>query len=161
MPPTPRLRRSGRRRLRRSSSSSALRSRRCGCSGRRWPRGCSADGGALAGACVTGVLEGSQASVAGVPRRRHVARAGWVEVGGVEYDGTNRLWTWSSPMVEDVWGHAQSEEGAKRAFEAWLREWLEKFPPPFQGRPPRNSRNPRRLGGGPEGAASRGPPPPG
>jgi hypothetical protein len=87
-------------------------------------------------AMSNGAIEWSQASVAGVPLRRHVARAGSVEVGAVEYDGTNRLWTWSSPLVEDVWGHAQSEEGAKRAFEAWLREWLENFRPLFEaGRP--------------------------
>lgn len=72
-----------------------------------------------------------QANVAGVPLRRFVARVGAVEVGAVEYDGTNRLWTWSSPLVEEIWGHAQSEEGAKRAFEAWLREWLENFRPFF------------------------------
>jgi len=35
--------------------------------------------------------------------------------------------------VEDVWGHAQSEGGAKRAFETWLREWLENFRPFFDG----------------------------
>jgi hypothetical protein len=79
-----------------------------------------------------GAIGWEQASVAGVPLRRFVARVGPVEVGAVEYDGTNRLWTWSSPLVEDVWGHAQSEGGAKRAFEAWLREWLENFRPLFE-----------------------------
>ena len=80
-----------------------------------------------------GLIGWTQASVAGVPLRRFVARVGTVDVGAVEYDGTNRLWTWSSPLVEDVWGHAQSESGAKRAFEAWLREWLETFRPFFDG----------------------------
>lgn len=80
-----------------------------------------------------GVIGWTQASVAGVPLRRFVARVGEVEVGAVEYDGTSRLWTWSSPLVEDVWGHAQSEGGAKRAFETWLREWLENFRPFFEG----------------------------
>jgi hypothetical protein len=79
------------------------------------------------------VIGWTQASVAGVPLQRFVAHVGEVEVGAVEYDGTNRLWTWSSPLVEDVWGHAQSEGGAKRAFEAWLREWLENFRPFFDG----------------------------
>ncbi len=74
-----------------------------------------------------------QASVAGVPLRRSVAPVGTIDVGTVEYDGTNRLWAWSSPLVEDVEGHAQSEGGAKRAFEAWLREWLENFRPFFEG----------------------------
>lgn len=75
----------------------------------------------------------TQASVAGVPLQRFVAHVGEVEVGAVEYDGTNRLWTWSSPLVEDVWGHAQSQGAAKRAFEVWLREWLETFRPFFEG----------------------------
>lgn len=80
-----------------------------------------------------GVIGWTQASVAGVPLQRFVARVGEVEVGAVEYDGTSRLWTWSSPLVEDVWGHAQSEGGAKRAFETWLREWLENFRLFFEG----------------------------
>ena len=74
----------------------------------------------------------SRASIAGVPLRRFVAQVGPVEVGAVEFDGPTRLWTWSSPLDDAVWGHAQSEEGAKRAFEAWLRGWLENFRPFFE-----------------------------
>jgi hypothetical protein len=69
----------------------------------------------------------AQASVAGVPLKRFVGRVGEVEVGAVEWDGSNRLWTWSSPLVEDAWGHAPTEHGAKRAFELWLRDWLGNF----------------------------------
>ena len=78
------------------------------------------------------ILEWRQASVAGVPLRRYVASVGAVEVGAVEYDGSNRLWTWSSPLAEDVWGHAAEEAAARKAFEAWLREWLENFRPFFE-----------------------------
>lgn len=73
------------------------------------------------------LIEWRRASVAGVPLRRTVARVGAIEVGAVEYDGSSRLWTWSSPLSEEVWGHAQSEAAAKQAFEAWLRAWLETF----------------------------------
>ncbi len=73
-----------------------------------------------------------QATVAGMPLRRHVGHVGEVEVGAVEFDGSNRLWTWSSPLAEDAWGHAQTEHGAKQAFEAWLRGWLENFRPFFE-----------------------------
>ncbi|GJD70640.1 hypothetical protein [Methylobacterium gnaphalii] len=68
-----------------------------------------------------------QASVAGVPLRRFVGRIGQIEVGSVEFDGSNRLWTWSSPLAEDAWGHAHDEAGAKQGFEVWLRAWLENF----------------------------------
>ena len=71
----------------------------------------------------------TQASVAKVPLRRFVGHVGPVEVGAVEFDGSNRLWTWSSPLAEDAWGHAQSEAGAKQGFEVWLRGWLENFRP--------------------------------
>ena len=71
----------------------------------------------------------TQASVANVPLRRFVGHVGPVEVGAVEFDGSNRLWTWSSPLAEDAWGHAQSEAGAKQGFEVWLRGWLENFRP--------------------------------
>lgn len=74
----------------------------------------------------------SQDSVAGVPLRRFVGRAGAVEVGAVEHDGGNRLWIWSSPLQEEAWGWAPSEEAAKRAFEGWLRGWLENFRPFFE-----------------------------
>ncbi len=73
-----------------------------------------------------------QDQVAGTPLRRYVGRVGGVEVGAVAYDASNRLWTWSSPLQEDVWGHAQDEDGAKLAFEAWLRGWLESFRPYFR-----------------------------
>jgi hypothetical protein len=74
----------------------------------------------------------TQDQVAGTPLRRYVGHVGGVEVGAVAYDGSNRLWTWSSPLQEDVWGHAQDEDAAKRAFEAWLRGWLESFRPYFR-----------------------------
>jgi hypothetical protein len=70
-----------------------------------------------------------QDTIAGVPLRRHVAHCRAIVVGAVEYDGSNRLWTWSSPLVEDAWGHAMTEAGAKQGFEAWLREWAENFRP--------------------------------
>lgn len=73
----------------------------------------------------------TQASVAEVPLRRLVARVGTIEVGIVEFDGTNQLWTWWSPLQEDAWGHAQTDFGAKQGFEVWLRGWLENFRPFF------------------------------
>lgn len=76
----------------------------------------------------------TQDTVANVPLRRFVGHVGTVEVGAVAFDGSNRLWTWSSPLAEDAWGHAQSEAGAKLGFEAWLRGWLENFRPLLEGR---------------------------
>lgn len=73
----------------------------------------------------------TQDRVARVSLRRFLGRVGEVEVGVVEFDGSNRLWTWSSPLDIEVWGHADSEEGAKLALEAWLRGWLENFRPFF------------------------------
>ncbi len=67
--------------------------------------------------------------VAGIPLRRLVGRVGQIEVGICEYDGSNRLWTWWSPLAEDVWGHAPSAEAAQQHCEAWLRAWLENFRP--------------------------------
>ena len=75
-----------------------------------------------------------QDRVAGVALRRFTAHVGSVEVGAVAYDGSNRLWTWSSPLSEEAWGHAPSESGAKQAFEVWLRGWLEAFRPFFETR---------------------------
>ena len=74
----------------------------------------------------------TQDSVADVPLRRFVGHVGPVEVGAVAYDGSNRLWTWSSPLAEDAWGHAPTDHGAKQAFEVWLRGWLEAFRPFFE-----------------------------
>ena len=74
----------------------------------------------------------TQDRVAGVALRRYVAHVGSVEVGAVAYDGSNRLWTWSSPLSDDAWGHAPSESGAKQAFEVWLRGWLKAFRPFFE-----------------------------
>lgn len=74
----------------------------------------------------------TQAVVAGVLLKRHVGRVGAVEVGAVEWDGSNRLWTWSSPLAEDVWGHALTEPAARQAFELWLRGWLDNFRPFFE-----------------------------
>ena len=68
-----------------------------------------------------------QDSVAQVPLKRHVGRVGAVEVGVVEYDWSNRMWVWSSPLAEDAWGWAPEEQGAKQAFEVWLRDWLSNF----------------------------------
>lgn len=75
----------------------------------------------------------TQARVANVPLRRFVGHVGAVEVGAVEFDGSNRLWTWSSPLAEDAWGRAQSEAGARQGFEVWLLAWLENFRPLLEG----------------------------
>jgi hypothetical protein len=75
------------------------------------------------------VIEWRQAAVAGVPLRRFTGHVGDIEVGFIEYDGSNRLWTWASPFAEDVWGHAPNHEGAQQAFETWLRGWLERLRP--------------------------------
>lgn len=83
---------------------------------------------------MSGTIAWTQDSVAGVPLRRHIGRVGPIEVGAVAFDGSNRLWTWSSPLAEDAWGHATDEAAAKQAFEAWLREWLENFRPFFAAR---------------------------
>jgi hypothetical protein len=74
----------------------------------------------------------TQDSIADVPLRRHIARIGAIEVAAVEWDGSNRLWTWSSRLADDAWGHALTEHGAKQGFEAWLRAWLENFRPFFR-----------------------------
>ena len=81
---------------------------------------------------MRGEITWTQESVAGVPLRRWVGRVGTVEVGAVEYDGSNQLWTWSSPLVVDAWGHAHHAAGAKQGFEVWLRRWLENFWPFFE-----------------------------
>jgi hypothetical protein len=65
--------------------------------------------------------------VAGVALDRHVGRAGALEEGTVMYDGSNRMWVWSSPLSDEAWGYGTSEAAAKRGFEAWLRQWLLNF----------------------------------
>ena len=60
------------------------------------------------------VIEWKQASVAGVRLRRFTGHVGGIEVGSVEFDGSNRLWTWSSPFAEDVWGHAPTQAAHNR-----------------------------------------------
>ncbi|MFG5117307.1 hypothetical protein [Methylorubrum sp. POS3] len=75
----------------------------------------------------------TQTRSAGVPLRRFTGQAGAIEVGIVEFDGSNRLWTWWSPLAEEAWGHAQDAEGAQHGFEVWLRGWLENFRPFFDG----------------------------
>ena len=72
-----------------------------------------------------------QDSVATMPLRRFVGQVGTVAVGAVDYDAANGFWVWSSPLAEDAWGWAASEDGAKKAFELWLRQWLENFRPFF------------------------------
>ncbi len=69
----------------------------------------------------------TQAGISEVPLQRFSGRVGVIEVGIVEYDGSNRLWTWWSPLAEDIWGHAQDAAGARQACEVWLRGWLENF----------------------------------
>lgn len=65
--------------------------------------------------------------IAGVPLRRYTARADKLDVGYVEYDGGNRMWVWASPLAEDAWGWGADEQGAQRALETWLRDWLQNF----------------------------------
>ncbi len=81
------------------------------------------------------VIVWTQDSVAGVPLRRSVGRVGAVEVGTVEYDGSNRFWIWATPLQEDAWGYGASEAAAKAAFEQWLKGWLENFRPFFETPP--------------------------
>jgi hypothetical protein len=66
----------------------------------------------------SGPITWTQDKAASVPLRRFVRHVGTVEVGAVAYDGSNRLWTWSSPLDIEAWGHAPTENGAKRAFES-------------------------------------------
>jgi hypothetical protein len=80
-------------------------------------------------------VEWRQASVAGVKLRRFTGHVGDIEVGFVEYDGSNRLWTWASPFAEDVWGHAPTQASAQQALETWLRGWLEKLRPVLDAPP--------------------------
>lgn len=68
-----------------------------------------------------------QDSVAGVKLSRHVGYVGPVEVGSVQYDGSNRFWIWSSPLQEDAWGYGPTENAAKQAMEEWLASWLKHF----------------------------------
>jgi hypothetical protein len=69
----------------------------------------------------------TQPNVAGVPVGRLIGHVGAVEVGAIEFDPSNRLWLWSSPLVEDAWGWAPTEMGAKGAASVWLRQWLGNF----------------------------------
>jgi hypothetical protein len=73
-----------------------------------------------------------QDSVAGVPLNRYVGYVGPVEVGSVQYDGSNRFWVWASPLQEDAWGYGPTEGAAKTAMELWLRSWLDNFRPFFK-----------------------------
>lgn len=73
----------------------------------------------------------TQGSIAEVPLHRFTGRVGTVEVAICEYDGSNRLWTWWSPLSEDAWGHAANAEGAQQHCEIWLQGWLENFRPFF------------------------------
>ena len=76
----------------------------------------------------------TQDRIADVPLDRYVGRAGTVEVGAVEFDGSNRMWLWSSPLADDAWGWAPNADAGKQALEVWLRQWLENFKPFFAGR---------------------------
>lgn len=73
----------------------------------------------------------TQDATDGVALPRCVGRVGAVEVAICAYDGSNRLWTWWSPLAEDVWGHGTDEAGARQGCEVWLRGWLEAFRPFF------------------------------
>ena len=79
-----------------------------------------------------GLIAWTQDKAAGVALRRFVGRVGPVEVGAVAFDGSNKLWTWSSPLDIEAWGHAPTEDGAKQAFAVWFRGWLEAFRPFFE-----------------------------
>ena len=72
-------------------------------------------------------LTWTQEERAGVPLAEFVARAGAIEAGRVMYDGSNKLWVWSSPLADDAWGYGTTREAAQGGFEAWLRSWLQNF----------------------------------
>ena len=74
-------------------------------------------------------LTWTQDQVAGVKLQRFVAHAGAVEAGAVQFDGGNGFWIWSSPLADEAWGWAPTQDGAMRALESWLREWLGNFRP--------------------------------
>lgn len=68
-----------------------------------------------------------QDRVAGVPLQRYIGSIGSIEVGNISFDGSNGFWIWASPLQEDAWGYGATEDAARRAFELWLRNWLENF----------------------------------
>jgi hypothetical protein len=72
-------------------------------------------------------LDWQQESTAGIALKEHVAHAGTIEAGRVMYDGSQRMWIWSSRLADDAWGYGMTAESAKAGFEAWLREWLRNF----------------------------------
>jgi hypothetical protein len=72
-------------------------------------------------------IDWRQDSVAKVPLKRHIGYVGPIEVGAVQYDGSNKLWIWSTPLQEDAWGYGPTENAAKQAMECWLASWLEHF----------------------------------
>ncbi|GAA0254919.1 hypothetical protein GCM10008965_24520 [Methylorubrum aminovorans] len=74
-----------------------------------------------------GRITWTQDGISEVPLQRFTGRVGAIEVATVEFDGSNRLWTWWSPLSDDIWGHAKDADGAKQAADVWLREWLENF----------------------------------
>jgi hypothetical protein len=74
-----------------------------------------------------GRITWQQDNVAGVPLNRYVGFVGPVEVGAVQFDGSNRFWIWSSPLQEDAWGYGPTEDAAKQAMELWLASWLDNF----------------------------------
>ena len=76
----------------------------------------------------------TQDSIANVPLQRYIGYVGEVEVGAVEFDGSNKMWVWSSQLADSAWGWATSLEGAMQALDAWLRGWLENFRPIFESR---------------------------
>ena len=77
-------------------------------------------------------IQWRQDRVAGVPLNRYVGTVGSVEVGSVDYDGSNRFWIWSTPLQEDAGGYGTTDEAAKAAFEIWLAQWLQNFQGFFQ-----------------------------
>ena len=74
------------------------------------------------------VIEWKQASVAGVKLRRFTGHVGGIEVRSVEFDGSNRLWTWR-PLRGGCLGPCSDQGGSQQELETWFRGWLEKLRP--------------------------------
>jgi hypothetical protein len=59
-----------------------------------------------------GACRKAPSATSGVGAQRPYRRG--IEVASVAFDGSSPLWTWSSPLAEDVWGHAQTREAAEQ-----------------------------------------------